>query len=94
MFKAEAALDAATAATNTGNGENAGATGSKKSSPDRERVQTKLDFATALSHLGQGNYDKAAYYFTRLGSTRDLGDWVGKASTPSNCDFIPIKLGR
>jgi COP9 signalosome complex subunit 1 len=77
VFKAEAALDAATAATNANNEAGAAPT-SKKSHPEREKIQTKLDFATALSHLGQGNYEKAAYYFTRLGSMKDLGDWVGK----------------
>ena len=40
-------------------------------------MQSKLDFATALSHLGQGNYEKAAFAFLRLGSAEGLGDWMG-----------------
>jgi len=57
---------------------------SKKVSPEREQVQSKLDFATALSHLGQGNYEKAALAFLRLGPPSQLGDWVGKLVAPSD----------
>lgn len=81
MFKAEAAVDAATAAANTTTADSAStphASVGKKSSADRDKVQSKLDFATALSHLGQGNYEKAAYHLTRLGPAKDLGDWIGK----------------
>lgn len=37
-----------------------------------------MDFATALSHLGQANYEKAALAFLKLGSAEQLGDWIGK----------------
>lgn len=54
---------------------------SQQMSEDRERVQAKLDFATGLSHLGQGNYEKAATSFLRLGGSQEgLGDWLGKVS--------------
>ncbi|KAF7439841.1 hypothetical protein PC9H_000178 [Pleurotus ostreatus] len=81
VFKADAALDAATAS-----GSGSGSTGSsnKKGSPEREKVQSKLDFATALSHLGQSNYEKAAYYFLRLGPSKQLGDWAGKLVGPGD----------
>lgn len=55
-------------------------TGSKKKSAERENVQSKLDLATALSHLGQANYEKAAYHLLRIGPAKELGDWVGKVS--------------
>jgi len=93
VFKAEAALDAASSAANNSNNGGGGGAGIssapmatvvKKFSADREKVQCKLDFATALAHLGQANYEKAAYYFLRLGSAKDLGDWIGKVCLP-NC---------
>lgn len=89
VFKAEAALDAATAAASSSNNAAGGAasapvpmvtTGAKKKSAEREHVQSKLDLATALSHLGQSNYEKAAQYLLRIGSAKELGDWVGKVS--------------
>lgn len=49
-----------------------------KKSAEREKVQSKLDFATALSLLGQANYERAAVTFLRLGSAEQLGDWIGK----------------
>lgn len=86
VFKADAALDAAATASagEAANPSPAGAATGKKVAIERERVQSKLDFATALSHLGQGNFERAAYYFTRLGSARDLGDWVGKVVAPGD----------
>jgi hypothetical protein len=81
VFKADAALDAANATASA----NASANNANPSGPvgrnnkkERENVQSKLDLATALSHLGQANYQKAAYYFLRLGPARELGDWIGK----------------
>jgi len=53
-------------------------TGPPKKSQERAKWQTKLDFASALAQLGQGNYEKAANLFLRLGSVKELGDWVGK----------------
>lgn len=85
VFKAEAALDAAATASASkeanDNGTTPATSTTKKVSAEREKVQSKLDFATALSHLGQGNYEKAAYHFTRLGAVKDLGDWIGKVYT-------------
>ncbi|KAK0460584.1 26S proteasome subunit RPN7-domain-containing protein [Desarmillaria tabescens] len=88
VFKAEAALDAATAAASASANKDAPtpmvSTGAKKSSPERDRVQSKLDFATALSYLGQDNYEKASYNLLRLGSTKDLGEWIGRLVSPSD----------
>ncbi|TFK32720.1 26S proteasome subunit RPN7-domain-containing protein [Crucibulum laeve] len=89
VFKADAALDAATAATSnipSGGAAVTGAAGSSGNHKKKERdyVQSKLDLAIALSNLGQGNYEKAAQYFLRLGSTGDLGDWIGKLVAPGD----------
>ncbi|KAF8953325.1 26S proteasome, regulatory subunit Rpn7, partial [Flammula alnicola] len=91
VFKADAALDAATAANtapapgSTGApAPTASAAGSKKKSAERDNVQAKLDLATALSHLGQGTYEKAALCFLKIGPAKDLGDWVGKLIAPSD----------
>ncbi|KAK0484432.1 26S proteasome subunit RPN7-domain-containing protein [Armillaria novae-zelandiae] len=86
VFKAEAALDAATAAASAakdGPAPMVSASG-KKSTPERDRVQSKLDLATALSYLGQDNYEKAACSLLRLGPTRDLGEWAGRLVSASD----------
>jgi COP9 signalosome complex subunit 1 len=66
---------------------------SKKKSSERESVQSKLDLATALSHLGQAHYQKAAYYFLRLGPARELGDWIGKVRVPTHIIIIWLLKG-
>ena len=91
MFKADAALDAAAAsAANAGHtGTNSSATtGPAKRSAERDKVQSKLDFSTALSHFGQANYEKAAIAFLNLGSPSRLGDWVGKASSKHGSHIV------
>ncbi|TFK28247.1 G protein pathway suppressor 1 [Coprinopsis marcescibilis] len=86
VFKADAALDAARATSAANNNGPAGATGTqqKKKVPDREDVQAKLDFATALSHLGQGNYEKAAHFLLKVGDLKNLGDWISKLVAPGD----------
>lgn len=74
VFKAEAALDASLAVPAK---DSAGSQTNKYRSEERERIQSKLDFATALGNLGQGNYQKAAQAFLRLKSMNKLGDWIG-----------------
>ena len=83
VFKADAALDAAKAAAApppVAGVTAAGAAQQKKkvAGADREDVQAKLSFATALSHLGQTNYEKAANSFLNVGPPSNLGDWIGK----------------
>jgi COP9 signalosome complex subunit 1 len=56
----------------------ASSTSTKKKSAERDHVQSKLDLAGALSHLGQGNYEKAAHAFLKIGPAKELGDWIGK----------------
>ncbi|KAF8665046.1 hypothetical protein AX16_000658 [Volvariella volvacea WC 439] len=83
VFKADAALDAAT----SGPGAAAGAGGKKR---DQNGIQTKLDFATALSYLGQANYEKAAAQFLKLGPPKDLGDWIGKLIAPGDIAIYAV----
>jgi len=91
VFKADAALDATAAAASAANPSGAPPVGSsgaptpsvtalsgKKKNVERDNVQAKLDLATALSHLGQASYEKAAQSFLKVTSTKDLGDWAGK----------------
>lgn len=89
VFKADAALDAASASSTKSEKEAlSGSTAQKKTiankqQAERERVQSKLDFATALSHLGQGNYERAATTFLKLGAAEQLGDWTGTVRSHS-----------
>ncbi|TFK68147.1 PCI-domain-containing protein [Pluteus cervinus] len=83
VFKADAALDAANSAA-TATQPATTTIGGKKRSPERDSVQTKLDFATALSNLGQGSYEKAAFHFLKLGPPKELGDWAGKLVAPGD----------
>lgn len=78
VFKADTALDAASNAASATTTPVVPGGGPVKKSQERAKWQTKLDFASALSHLGQGNYEKAANLFLKLGSVKELGDWVGK----------------
>ena len=87
VFKADAALDATSNNSNNANATGSGTTGTsatgqtkKKSSTERQHVQSKLDLATALSQLAGSNYERAAHYFLKLGPAKDLGDWLGKVS--------------
>ncbi|KAJ4490051.1 26S proteasome subunit RPN7-domain-containing protein [Lentinula aciculospora] len=94
VFKAEAALEAlSSSAANATKAENATSAGSSRKAtssmtPDREILQSKLDFATALGQLNQSNYERAAYHFLRLssgtGSGGGLGDWFGKLVSPGD----------
>ncbi|KAJ7058005.1 26S proteasome subunit RPN7-domain-containing protein [Mycena amicta] len=93
VFKADAALDAASAAASNAAKEGEGASSAaaptllnkrKPISEERERVQSKLDFAMALSHLASGSYQKAAYAFLKLGAAKDFGDWMGRLVAPGD----------
>lgn len=45
---------------------------------ERSKIQTKLEVATGISHLGLGAYEKAASAFLRAGSATSLGIWSTK----------------
>ena len=95
IFKAEAALEATLAANgpggNAGTGSATGAGSSTQNAAmvakkrEKEQVQSKLDLATAFSHLGQGNCERVAAFIFRLGPPKDLGDWLGKVSFSVAC---------
>ncbi|KAI0697628.1 PCI-domain-containing protein [Cerioporus squamosus] len=87
VFKAEAALDSATNVRQPGGPQApAGAAQSIKERRqlEREKVTSKLDIATAISHLGQANYEKAAQSFLKVGRPKGLEDWFGKLIAPGD----------
>ncbi|KAF7798161.1 hypothetical protein EIP86_009378 [Pleurotus ostreatoroseus] len=87
VFKAEPALDAATSSlrnSNQGPTATAPPLGRERIAAERQKTQSKLDLATALSQMGSGTYDKAASTFLRIGSARALGDWTSKIAAPSD----------
>ncbi|KAF9045267.1 G protein pathway suppressor 1 [Panaeolus papilionaceus] len=92
VFKADAALDAASAAAANSNAPVQGGTApavtatsnQKKKSADREVVQAKLDLASALAQFGASNYEKAAHAFLKIGSAKELGDWTIKLISPAD----------
>ncbi|KAI0701936.1 G protein pathway suppressor 1 [Cytidiella melzeri] len=87
VYKAEPALDAT---SNSLRNANQGPTATsappnrEKIAAEREKVQSKLDLAIALSHLAQGTYDKAATYFLKVGSIKSLGNWIGTLISPAD----------
>lgn len=88
VFKADAALDASAAANNNNLDPpistvaqlSSSSAPTKKKTAERDSIQSKLDLAGALSFLGQGSYAKAAHAFLKIGTAKELGDWVGKVS--------------
>jgi COP9 signalosome complex subunit 1 len=88
VFKADAALDAATASNTSGTAPPGGGapvpTATKKKSVERDNVQSKLDLATALSHLASASYEKAAISFLKIGPPKDLGNWIGNLVAPGD----------
>ncbi|KAJ7845916.1 G protein pathway suppressor 1 [Mycena leptocephala] len=91
VFKADAALDAASAAAAKPRKAmappcpRADASQQAQSRVRGPRARTvQADFATALSNLSAGNYQKAAYTFLKLGPAKDFGDWMGKLIAPGD----------
>ena len=41
-------------------------------------MQCQLDVAAGLAYLGQGNYEKAAQSFLKVGPLKCLSEWSGK----------------
>lgn len=41
----------------------------------KERVQSKLDLASAIANLAQGNYEKAARGFLKVKNIKSLDHW-------------------
>jgi len=86
IFKADASLDAAIAINSPATAPPTGGTPvltaatTDKKSTGIDNVQSKLDLATALSHLASTSYEKAAISFLGIGPPKILGDWIGKVS--------------
>ncbi|OSX58352.1 hypothetical protein POSPLADRAFT_1154048 [Postia placenta MAD-698-R-SB12] len=84
VFKADAALDA-TASTARPTGPTAPANSSaNRVLTEREKVQSKLDAGLGLSHFGQGQYEKAANFFVKVGPIKSLGTWIGTVIAPGD----------
>jgi len=64
----------------------------KKTSTEKDIVQSRLDLASALSHIGHRNYSKAAQSFLKIGAVKELGDWIGKVSVVSHFWTYPFVL--
>ncbi|KAM5536787.1 hypothetical protein V8D89_009505 [Ganoderma adspersum] len=89
VFKAEAALDSATSVRQAAQQQPEAPAGAaqatrERRSAERERVQTKLDVATAISYLGQSNYEKAAQAFLKVGALKGLEEWSGRLIAPGD----------
>jgi hypothetical protein len=91
VFRADAALDAASASATKELSSTSSTTQHKQRPEEREKIQYKLEFATGLAHLGQGNYEKAALSFLKLGPPSKLSNWIGKVCMyllRNNCGLI------
>ncbi|KAI0088210.1 G protein pathway suppressor 1 [Irpex rosettiformis] len=87
VYKAEPALDATSNMlrnSNQGPTATAAPPGREKIAAEREKVQSKLDLATAFAHMAQGTYDKAATYLLKIGSIKSLGHWIGTLVSASD----------
>ncbi|KAH9929081.1 PCI-domain-containing protein [Epithele typhae] len=87
VFKAEAALDSVTSLKVTAGPEApAGSAQANKEQrkAERSKVSSKLEVATAISCLGQGNYDKAALTFLKVGTPKSMEEWFGKLIAPGD----------
>lgn len=77
VFKAESALESA-AASGGASGGAAGGAGSGKTDSEYERAKAKLQLASGIAQLGQGNFQKAAWTFLKL--EKKIDDWLGTVS--------------
>ncbi|KAI0060391.1 hypothetical protein BV25DRAFT_1807315 [Artomyces pyxidatus] len=80
IFKAESAVDSMSSSTqgSTSATATATATGSSaKKSEAMRAVEAKLSLCSALSHLSNGNYSKAAQAFLAPSPPGALGSWTG-----------------
>ncbi|CAE6420028.1 unnamed protein product [Rhizoctonia solani] len=78
VFKAESALESAsTGAAGAGSGK-----GAEKPDAEYERARSKLQLASGIAQLGQGNFQKAAWTFLKL--EKNLDDWLGTLVAPAD----------
>ncbi|KAF8607407.1 PCI-domain-containing protein [Ceratobasidium sp. AG-I] len=79
VFKAESALESA--AASGGNG-GAGTGGAGKTDVEYEKARSKLQLASGLAQLGQGNFQKAAWTFLKL--EKKVDEWLGTLVAPAD----------
>ncbi|OCH90469.1 PCI-domain-containing protein [Obba rivulosa] len=84
IYKAEAALDASASAPPPRTAAQQQPRDKERVAAEREKVQSRLDVASGLAYLGQGNYEKAAQSFLKVGPIKSLSDWSGKLISPSD----------
>ncbi|KAF8685213.1 26S proteasome subunit RPN7 [Rhizoctonia solani] len=76
VFKAESALESASAG-GAGTGK-----GADKADAEYERARSKLQLASGIAQLGQGNFQKAAWTFLKL--EKNVDDWLGTLVAPAD----------
>lgn len=66
----------------------AAAAASSSTNVEREKAQSKLDLAYGIAHLGTGNYEKAAFSFSKV--VKSVDDWFGSVRVPYrlNAQFV------
>lgn len=79
VFKAESALESAAASGGGGSGGN----GAGKNDAEYERARCKLQLASGIAQLGQGNFQKAAWTFLKL--EKKVDEWLGTVSNARVC---------
>ncbi|EUC61439.1 COP9 signalosome complex subunit 1 [Rhizoctonia solani AG-3 Rhs1AP] len=78
VFKAESALESA---STVGAGASSGK-GTDKPDAEYERARSKLQLASGIAQLGQGNFQKAAWTFLKL--EKNVDDWLGTLVAPAD----------
>jgi COP9 signalosome complex subunit 1 len=76
VYKAESALEMNSATGGSASARRAAASDAAASEAFRERVQSKIDLATALANLAQGHYEKAARGFLKIKNIKSLDHWA------------------
>ncbi|CAE6453797.1 unnamed protein product [Rhizoctonia solani] len=78
VFKAESALESAsTGGAGAGTGK-----GADKNDVEHDRARSKLQLASGIAQLGQGNFQKAAWTFLKL--EKNVDDWLGTLVAPAD----------
>ncbi|PVF98382.1 hypothetical protein CPB86DRAFT_774856 [Serendipita vermifera] len=72
VFKAESTLESSASADKKKGQPN----------PEKDKIQAKLNLAIALSQIGQGYYENAAWAFMKVG--KNLEGWDRKVASPSD----------
>ncbi|KAJ1301192.1 hypothetical protein OPQ81_003602 [Rhizoctonia solani] len=78
VFKAESALESAS----TGAAGPTSGKGADKPDVEYERARSKLQLASGIAQLGQGNFQKAAWTFLKL--EKNVDDWLGTLVAPAD----------